>query len=71
MTKPIRRGRAPHDILAVLDVGTSKVTCIVAARGVDAAPGAHSVMCRLGFPFACWASASIARWVSRPASSSI
>lgn len=37
MTTSIRRGRAPHDVLAVLDVGTSKVTCIVAARGLEPA----------------------------------
>ena len=29
----MRRGRTPNDILAVLDVGTSKVSCLVAARG--------------------------------------
>jgi cell division protein FtsA len=35
MATMIRRGRAPNDILAVLDVGTSKVSCLVAARGLE------------------------------------
>ena len=35
MTAMIRRGRAPDGVLAVLDVGTSKVTCLIAARGLD------------------------------------
>jgi cell division protein FtsA len=35
MTINIRRGRAPHDILAVVDVGTSKITCMIAAKGLE------------------------------------
>ena len=50
MTAPIRRGRASHDVLAVLDVGTSKVTCIVAARGLEAAHGSHAAQGQVGFP---------------------
>ena len=41
MTLPIRRGRARNDVLAVLDVGTSKVTCIVAARSIEEAERAQ------------------------------
>ena len=32
MSKGMRRGRAPDGVLAVLDIGTSKVTCVIAAR---------------------------------------
>lgn len=54
MSTTIRRGRAPDDILAVLDVGTFKVACFIAARGRDggepAGPGGSAVPARvLGF----------------------
>ncbi len=50
MTAANWRGRAANDILAVLDVGTSKVTCIVAARGVDAAAQATIAQAADGIP---------------------
>ena len=33
MSSMNRRNRSPNDVLAVLDVGTSKVTCLIAERG--------------------------------------
>jgi cell division protein FtsA len=50
MTTSIRRGRAPHDVLAVLDVGTSKATCIVAARGLEPAASAQPAQEQVGLP---------------------
>lgn len=34
MSNRVRQAHAPDDILAVLDVGSSKITCLIAARGM-------------------------------------